>query len=504
MEAAHRAEFPAQVNALMTDLVAQQQSDELLLADLESFFQFTGMETASDAMFLVLDPLHVSCTPDVPAAEFSLSNMGAVLSLIDPIELALKDVLDNTRNPGPDVGSNIDTFLVGLHSGSVVYRFVVAYQSRPSGDQLFGKCTAGLSPAADALRKRLAPIITIKGGWPSFFPLTPAFFTQLRVQGELLAARIDQREKLMSELRTVMSVPCRICPQCFCLSKEPKHQFCTNCGRQLTEILPMPSGRPDCCACQKPIPDSAWVECDECEGVCFCIWCFDAGLEHDPSHALTRRQRPASDAENHSDGYIGPNEVASRPIVGRSCTSSASLLPETASTDRVPKYVDFGADGLESAPLPLVLTAAEENWYCADLDDGTECDLDLDNRLVVTGSFLVRPSFNRPGGFTLSVRNGETIEHIAIHKRESQFQIKATAMFESLPQLIAHYRTAGFQDVFTQISTGLLYPRGLGPYVNDRADRAETPTPAALLSKENSSISTGGPATEHIIQGHSV
>lgn len=91
-------------------------------------------------------------------------------------------------------------------------------------------------------------------------------------------------------------------------------------------------------------------------------------------------------------------------------------------------------------------------WYYSDISR-TEAEKLLYGEGNQYGSYLVRPSETVPGGYSLSVRDGDKVKHYKIKCGREAFFVVPHIMFKSVADLVAHY-----QRHLDGICVNLLYP----------------------------------------------
>ena len=109
-------------------------------------------------------------------------------------------------------------------------------------------------------------------------------------------------------------------------------------------------------------------------------------------------------------------------------------------------------------------------WYFGEIDRKAAEDL-LMHEANTSGSFLIRNSESTSSGYSLSVRNAETVIHYKINRSEEErFHIVPCIVFESIVNLVAYY---GKQS--DGLCANLMYPCSTGEKPQTIVGESEKP-----------------------------
>lgn len=127
---------------------------------------------------------------------------------------------------------------------------------------------------------------------------------------------------------------------------------------------------------------------------------------------------------------------------------------------------------------PLVCSdPTNERWFHGNLS-GKEAE-----KLVMergkNGSFLVRESHSKPGDYVLTVRTDDKVTHVMIRCTEGKFDVGGGERFESLSDLIDHYKS----NPMVETSGTVVHLKQ--PFNATRITAATIESRVHILSKEN-------------------
>jgi phosphoinositide-3-kinase regulatory subunit len=148
-------------------------------------------------------------------------------------------------------------------------------------------------------------------------------------------------------------------------------------------------------------------------------------------------------------------EFATAPVLPPRKPSRASGIPPSLEPPLPPPVNAVQTSGCSELESLVNMTLAEVEWYWGDITR-EEVNEKLQN--MPDGTFLVRDASSKSGEYTLTLRKGGANKLIKICCRNGKYGFTEPYKFNSVVELVNHYRTNSLGQYNATLDIKLLYP----------------------------------------------